>query len=120
MVSFPGVEGARRDEDRAVPLAGLDFARDRRDDAVAQLVHHLERGADIAAEVVGPRRSATCGSAKARPVTVSCPLLAPDGAADDVVDVEKPAASSGDVPRRCSVKTVPSAMTRGCVTSQAA
>ena len=59
-----------------------------------------------------PRRCARCASRRARPSTVMRPAVAPQRAADDVVDVR----ACGRPPpapmrRSCSAKTVPCAMT---------
>ena len=43
VVRFPGVERVRRLEDGAIALDHFDFVRHRGDDAVADLVEHVER-----------------------------------------------------------------------------
>ena len=87
MVRLPRIERARRPQDGAVALDGLDLARDGGDDPVADLVEHAECVGRLLVEDLrpddarGPRLGQLDGHGEALAV-------APHGAADDVVHVQ--------------------------------
>ena len=80
MVCLPRVERAWRPEDGAVALNGLDLARNRGDDPIANLLEDEECVVELLAEVLGPddprgaRLDQLDGDSQARPSARTDPL----------------------------------------------
>ena len=94
MVRFPRVERVGRPEHGAVSLAQLDLARDRRDDAVADLVEHGERVGARHVEGLGPdhARAACLGQLDRHGQSVR---RTANRSAGDVIDVQHAAGLFG-------------------------